>query len=100
MSATPRENGHHADTGAAGLGAPRRFGAAVAVALVLFRTGAVVLTASGTGLREKLLVSNCLFLVSGSAAAVCCLYTASRTTGALRRAGGVLPAMGTGVEIG
>jgi diguanylate cyclase (GGDEF)-like protein len=100
MSATPRENGHHADTGAAGLGAPRIFGAAVAVALVLFTTGAVVLTASGTGLREKLLVSNCLFLVSGSAAAVCCLYTASRTRGALRRAWSLFAAMGAAWTIG
>jgi diguanylate cyclase len=100
MSATPRENEHHADTGAAGLGAARIFGAAVAVALVLFTTGAVVLTSSGTGLREKLLVSNCLFLVSGSAAAVCCLYTASRTTGPLRRAWSLFAAMGAAWTIG
>ncbi len=84
------------DTG----GFRRTFGGAVVVALVVFATGAVLLTASWTDARQKLLVSDSLFLVSGLGAALCCLYTASRTTGALRRAWVLFGAMGAAWTIG
>ena len=103
MTATSSEDGIPVDPGATGatrVGRRHAFGAAVVVALVLFATGAILLTVSWTGLREKLLVSNWLFLVSGSAAALCCLYTAWSTTGALRRAWALFAAMGAAWTIG
>lgn len=100
MSATSKENGVPLRLGSAGAGRRRAFGAAVVVALVLFATGAILLTVSWTGVREKLLVSNWLFLVSGSAAALCCLYTTWRTTGALRRAWALFAAMGAAWTVG
>ena len=100
MCATPGENGSSAEPRATGAASLRTFGAAVVIALVLFATGAILLTASWTDAREKLLVSNWLFLASGSAAAACCLYTASRTTGALRRAWALFAAMGAAWTIG
>jgi len=98
MWATPRARAIPA--GPTRVGALRTFGVGVVVALVLFATGAALLTAGGVGVREKLLVSNWLFLVSGSGAAVCCLYTAWRTTGALRRAWVLFAAMGAAWTIG
>ena len=100
MSATSKESGIPLQSGATAAGRRRAFGAAVVVALVLFATGAILLTVSWTGVREKLLVSNWLFLVSGSAAALCCLYTTWRTTGALRRAWALFAAMGAAWTIG
>jgi len=84
-----------------GVGVSRRaFVGAVVVALVMFLAGAVMLTASWTDGRQKLLVSDSLFLVSGLAAAVCCLYTALSTTGALRRAWLYFAAMGAAWTVG
>ncbi len=100
MSASLGEDGNSTGPGATGAGALRTFGAAVVVALVLFGTGAILLTVRWTDAREKLLVSNWLFLASGSAAGVCCLYTASRTTGALRRAWFLFAAMGAAWTMG
>src|SRR4051794_40421732 len=103
MCATSKENGIPTEPGATadtGRGGLHTFGAAVVVALVLFATGAILLTVSWTGVREKLLVSNWLFLVSGSAAALSCLYTAWRTTGALRRAWVLFAFMGAAWTIG
>jgi diguanylate cyclase (GGDEF)-like protein len=100
MGAIPGEHGSRTEPGATGARALRTFAASVAAALVLFATGAVLLTVSWTDAREKLLVSNWLFLASGTAAAVCCLYTASRTTGTLRRAWSLFAAMGVAWTIG
>jgi diguanylate cyclase (GGDEF)-like protein len=104
---TGESEGSMTDTGipavpvAAGVGGSRRtFGVAVAVAVILFAVGALLLTSDELNAREKLLVSDTLFLITGGGAAVCCLYTASRTTGALRSAWMLFAAMGAAWTIG
>jgi diguanylate cyclase len=81
-------------------GSRRTFGVAVAAALILFSVGALLLTSDELSAREKLLASDSLFLVTGGAAAACCLYTAWRTTGALRSAWMLFAAMGAAWTIG
>ena len=85
----------------AGAAASRRtFGVAVAAAVILFSLGALLLTSDRLDAREKLVTSDTLFLVTGGAAAVCCLYTALKTTGALRTAWMLFAAMGAAWTIG
>lgn len=88
-------------TPAGGVGGSRRvFGAAVVAAAVVFAGGAVLLTAGWVGARQKLLLSDVLFVLCAVAVAAGCLHTARRTTGALRRSWSLFAAMGAAWTVG